>query len=283
MIFSSPAYSAKHGAVYFGAYDGTLYALDAKTGEKKWELMDADWVGASPAVADDLDLVFAGLEYGLWKKQGALVAIQMQTGEIAWRIDRPRFTYASPVYNKACHIVVAGSNDGAVFAAQATTGALFWEYKTGAAQLGSFAFDDSRKIVCFVSMDGYIHIVDALTGLARTTIRMDAGARSKPCIHNGVLYVTSLDKHVYSINLDTYEIIWKFITSGRIFASPIVANDRLYTGSNDGRLYELDLKTGICTGYFQCAERILNAAAFDQVTKRIFVPTQANEIFCIEL
>ena len=39
-------------------------------------------------------------------------------------------------------------------------------------------------------------------------------------------------------------LVWKFTTGGRIYASPVVSNEQLITGSADSFLYDLDLKTG---------------------------------------
>ena len=69
-ILSTPAVHG--GVVYFGAYDGNVYALDAKTGAKKWVNRDTDWIGSSPSLAPDLDLLFIGLEFGLWRKRGGI-------------------------------------------------------------------------------------------------------------------------------------------------------------------------------------------------------------------
>lgn len=39
-------------------------------------------------------------------------------------------------------------------------------------------------------------------------------------------------------------LLWKFKTGGRIYGSPVVANQRLISGSADSVLYSIDLKTG---------------------------------------
>ena len=50
-IVSSP--TVNEGLVFFGAYDKRVYALDAKTGEKKWEFVTGDKVKSSPAVSGE--------------------------------------------------------------------------------------------------------------------------------------------------------------------------------------------------------------------------------------
>src|SRR2546425_9223981 len=54
---------ALHAArVYFGSYDGNVYCLDAEDGREHWRFTGADWVGSSPALAPDLNLLFIGLD-----------------------------------------------------------------------------------------------------------------------------------------------------------------------------------------------------------------------------
>ena len=48
-VFSSPAISG--GIVYFGSYDGHLYAVDLKTGQEKWKFKTEDEVRSSPAIS----------------------------------------------------------------------------------------------------------------------------------------------------------------------------------------------------------------------------------------
>ena len=105
---------------------------------------------------------------------------------------------------------------------------------------------------------------------------------SVPLVCNDTVNITSLDKHVYALDLDSFNERWKFQTNGRIFASPILTEETLWIGSNDGCLYGLSPETGAVKSYFQATERIVNAIAYNPTTKRFFVPTCANELYCLK-
>ena len=47
-------------------------------------------------------------------------------------------------------------------------------------------------------------------------------------------------------------------------------------------MHEIDLQSGQRTGYFITTERITNKIAYNSTTKRFFLPTYANEIYCLE-
>jgi outer membrane protein assembly factor BamB/adenine/guanine phosphoribosyltransferase-like PRPP-binding protein len=279
-VLSSPA--VYKDTVYFGAYDGNFYALDAQTGEKKWIYMEADWVGSSPAVADDLDLVFIGLEFGLWKKKGGIVALDAKTGVSRWEYAvMPDFTHGSPAYSRTCNAVVIGSNDGVLYCFRATDGKLLWTYKTGGEIKGTPMFDDNKSRVYVGSYDGNMYCIDVNKGSPVYVFETKSAICSAPLVYDGHVYFGSTDKSVYCVRADTGEKKWVFTAGGRVMASPEIINSRLYIGCNDGRLYELDLETGKNTAFYQTTERITNKIAYNAQTKKFFLPTYANELYCL--
>jgi outer membrane protein assembly factor BamB/orotate phosphoribosyltransferase len=280
-IFSSPALF--ENTLYFGAYDGNFYALDKTTGRKKWIYMDADWIGSSPCVAEDLELVFVGLEYGLWKKQGGIVALDARTGKKVWeQISMPEYTHGSPAYSKKYNAVAVGSNDGRVYLFRASDGTLLWTAQTQGEVRASLAFDEKRGYLVFGSFDGGIHVLHVKDGSVAFVLPTGVGIYSTPLVYGNHVYVAGLDKKMYCINLNTFNVEWTYTTRGRLFASPNMANGHLYIGSNDGRLYELDPLRGKPTGFFQTTERITNKVAYNKETGRFFLLTYANELYCLE-
>jgi len=279
-ILSSPA--LHNGVVYFGAYDGNVYALDAVTGKVRWTNTDADWIGSSPSLAPELGLLFIGLEFGLFSKRGGITALSLATGERIWDDRTSALTHGSPLYIPEEELVVVGSNDGVVYAYAAKTGVPKWQYQTGSDIKTSFAYDAKRKLVLFGSMDSKCYALSARDGSPVFVRQTSGGIYSVPLVQDDTVYVASLDKRLYAIDLDTWEDRWAFATSGRIFSSPTFFEGSIWIGSNDGRVYEIDPATGTLRNFFQATERITNKIAYNPRTKRFFIPTCANEIYCIK-
>ena len=280
-IYSSPALAA--GNVYFGAYDGNVYALDAETGVKRWIFREADWIGSSPAVAPDLSCLFVGLEFGLWYKQGGLASLDLTTGEKRWWREVPSYVHSSPLYIRDLGLVVVGSSDGSVYALRAKNGAEAWRYKSDGPVRASFAYDKKTRTVAFGAgdQDKGIYILDAKSGTLKHRIETLEPIYSTPIASDGVLFYGVLDKRTFKIDIASGKITWEHWAQSRVFADPVLIDGHIYIGSNDGRLYELNEKTGECRGYFQASERIVNRIAYNQKTKRFFVPTYANELYCL--
>lgn len=278
-IFSSPV--IWNDTVYFGAYDGNVYALDAQTGKRRWTFFEADWIDSSPVVAEDLGLLFIGLEFGLWKKQGGIVALDLKTGKKKWAHITQKSTHGSPAYSKSKSVVAIGNNDSCAYLYNAKDGKLLWKLQTKGEIKASFAFDEKRNLVLFGSLDGNLYAVNMETGVPTWSFAAEFGIWSTPLVYENNVYFTALDKRLYSVNVETGQLNWKFNTRGRVFASPTMVNSALYIGSNDGRFYEIEPKTGHLTGFFQAAERITNKIAYNEKTKKFFLPTFANEIYCL--
>lgn len=292
-IFSSPLLF--DGAVYFGGYDGNVYALNAETGIKKWIYFDADWIGSSPTVAPDLGLIFVGLEFGLFRKRGGIAALDSKTGKKKWAYtDMPCFTHSSPLYIERSNQVVIGSNDGCVYLFDAQQGTLVWKFVDGTPSLQelnsgfstrdikeSFAYDEKNDRIIFGNKAGKIYAIDRNTGKEGASFSADFGFYSTPVIHKDSVIVTSLDKYTYCLDIDSLTERWRWYAGARIFATPVIIENNIYIGANTGRLTELDPDTGKEKGFFQFSERITNKVAYNPDSKLFFVPTFANEIYCV--
>lgn len=279
-ILSTPAICGS--SIYFGAYDGNFYALDKEDGKLIWRFEEADWIGSSPAVAEDLGLVFIGLEFGLFRKKGGIVAINNRTGEKKWDFTMPGLVHSSPAYCKEKKVVAIGSNNNQVYLFDAASGKLKWTFQTNGEVKMSFAFDIETNTVIFGSFDNYVYILDIDSGKKVGSFKAGNIFYTTPIVYAGNAFIGSNDKCLYNLNLRTGEINWIAKTSGRIFANPVIVDDNIYIGATDGRLYEIDIKSGKIQDIFQTTERITNQIAYNKNTERFFVSTYANEIYCLK-
>jgi outer membrane protein assembly factor BamB len=110
--------------VYVGGGDGTLYALDAATGDTQWTFTrPAAGVGSSPTVVDGTVYVGSGFE------DGALHAVDATTGDRQWVVDTGGGVSSSPTVVDGT--VYVGSLDGTLYAVDAATGRRAWTVQTG--------------------------------------------------------------------------------------------------------------------------------------------------------
>ena len=179
-------------------------------------------------------------------------------------------------------MVVCGSNNATVYAYDATTGQPMWHYATAGDTKSSFAYDKHTRSVMFGTLGGQFYALNAQTGTPIYSKELKGGMYSTPLISNDTVYVSSLNKCVYALEIATWQEKWEYETNGRIFSSPTLHNNSLWIGSNDGRLHEIDPDTGKMLSFYQATEKIVNRIAYNKDSGRIFLPTCANELYCLK-
>jgi len=73
---------------------------------------------------------------------------------------------------------------------------------------------------------------------------------AKPLIHENRLYIGSLDSVFYALDKSTGSKIWEFRSDGAISSSACISDKQVLFGSADGNLYALDTNTGLLVWLF---------------------------------
>ncbi len=282
-LWSAPA--LHDGRVYFGSYDGNVYCLEAETGAEVWRFMDADWVGSSPALAPELNLLFIGLEFAVEGRRGSIIALSLQTGERVWEHKTNRYTHASPAFWPDRQLVACGSNDNEMFLFDAPTGTVRWRFETKGAGGGKGsirhapAFDVKRGHVVTGCADGTIYVIDVQTGEEVWSVQTDNTIYTIPLVVDDMAYVGSTDKHLYVLDLEQRLVSKKIFTGSKIFGPPRLLADRVYFGACNGIVYELEPATADITGMHQLPDAVTNALSYNHETQHFYALTYVNQLF----
>jgi outer membrane protein assembly factor BamB len=135
---------------------------------------------------------------------------------------------------------------------------------------------------------GYLYVCDLKTGrdvFVYTDYRF--GTYSTPLIYGSLAIFAALDRRIYALDLLTQKVAWSTDLGARCFSSSMLiahgGQDMVCIGANNGRLYFIDPKTGAVRGVTHLTERILNRVVYDSEKDIIYVPTQANEIYALQV
>jgi outer membrane protein assembly factor BamB/orotate phosphoribosyltransferase len=282
-IWSAP--TLHDGRVFFGSYDGNVYCLDAASGAEVWRFVGAEWVGSSPALAPDLNLLFVGVDFSIEGQRGSIVALDMQTGQKVWEHRTKRYTHASPAVWPERRLVACGSNDNEMFLFDAATGAMRWRFETkgtGGVK-GSIrhapAFDFKRGHVVTGCADGYIYIIDVETGKEVWWVRTNNTIYTVPLVVDDTAYVGSSDKHFYVLDLAQRRVKKKIFSGSKIFGPARLIEGRVYFGACNGIIYELEPTTAEITGTHQLPDAVTNALSYNTETRHLYALTYVNQLF----
>lgn len=107
----------------------------------------------------------------------------------------------------------------------------------------------------------------------------NGGVEGAPAIVGGVVYVASLDKHLYAIDLATGKQKWK-VKLGAMKASPAVKSERIYVGDLDGKFYCLKAADGSKVWEFEAQGEITAGANFHG--NNVLIGSHDSTLYCID-
>jgi len=183
------------GVLYAGFSDGSLVALNAKTGSVNWEIQlnknkkfkDID---SSPVIDGDR-LYISGFDDKLY-------CISLQKGDVIWKIDGGGFSEVNIFGNK----IIYSTSTGQVVAINRENGQKLWTYnvKNGVATASKIY----KGLVVFGESQGRLVFLDADTGLEKNHFEPGHGLLSSPAVDekNNRVYFISGEGNLYSIHAD---------------------------------------------------------------------------------
>lgn len=223
-----------HGAVW-----GTALDLDGKVlwtkevgafNPKQYEY------GYAPSPVIYNDTVLFTFEYD---GPSAIVALDRQSGEVRWRIDRPQSTsFSTPVvmtHDGLDYLLISGIDK--VCAYNPADGKLKWETKgTTMATCGTMVWDQG---IVFAS-GGYPRAetiaIDVKTGKALWKNNQKAYEQSMVA-HAGYLYSLTDNGVLFCWDGKSGEEKWKQRLSGPVSASGVLVDNRIYWANEKGDLF----------------------------------------------
>jgi outer membrane protein assembly factor BamB len=219
-VVSTPAVVG--GALFVGADDGKLYALDASTGKLRWSFKTLGAIRSSPAVGGGL-VVFVS-------RDGSAYGVDATTG-----VERWKFTTGGERWYEA-----RGLN---FMSPKSQTVPEVWDL-----YLSSPAIVRDR--VYFGSGDGFVYALDLARGTEVWKYKTGDVVHASPAVAGGRVLVGSFDSWFYALDAATGKELWRFKTGSAdlnhtgVQSSAAVAGDTVVFGCRDGRVYALDTATG---------------------------------------
>jgi outer membrane protein assembly factor BamB len=266
--WASPVGDPSTGNVYVLGVGGTLLSL-SRDGKLLWERSLGEDFGlltthggrtVSPIVENDLVIV-SGVTFG-WGDQsrGAhrFMAFDKKTGETIW-VSSPNIrpydtTYAPPIVADVAgtRLLIQGGSDGHVHALKPQTGELVWKYEiskrglnTGVIVKGTTAILTHSEENLDSSEMGMIAAVDAS---ARGTIAKEQvkwivkgwqGGFSSPVLDGDRFYQVDNGANLAAFDAATGKQLWLQNLGTIQKASPVLADGKLYVGTENGKFFIL--------------------------------------------
>ena len=312
--WASPVGDPNTGNVYALGVGGTLLALD-KDGKPIWERALGEEFGlwtthggrtVSPIIDDDL-VIISGITEN-WgdnaERRFRFMAFNKNSGQTVW-VSTPGgrpfdTTYSPPVIANinGTRLLIAGGGDCSVSAVKVQTGEPVWTYlmskrgiNTGVAVKGTTVFVSHSEENLDTNEMG---LLAALDGTAKGPIGKDQikwiikgfqGGFSSPIIDGDRYYQLDNGANLFAFDTNTGKELWKQNLGTIQKASPVMADGKLYVGTENGKFFILKPGADRCEvlsenmlGPETTPEQIIASAAVSN--GRIFLVSDTN-LYCI--
>jgi hypothetical protein len=221
-----------------------------------------DYYYSSPTIADGKILIGA--------KDGFVYNIKSSNGKKIWKFKTDGIVRSTPAVEN--NEVYFGDVEGVLYKVDFNTGKEIWRFRTTGNGLKNedFGFDRRAIIsspvitqnkILFGCRDGFLYAVDKASGKEAWNMNHNVSwVISSVAVKDSIVVTgTSDGRFVQAIHLNTGEEIWKFKTVSIVWSSPIIFNNDVYIGSQEGILYCLDLHTGKKVTLFQGSGKIFSS------------------------
>jgi outer membrane protein assembly factor BamB len=156
---------------------------------------------------------------------------------------------------------IAGDNNAALYAFDPETGQQQWRVSVESLIMPQPAYVDG--VVYVGDSNGWVYAVDVESERVKPGWPFDTGAPiwASLLVEGGRVYVASMDHHLYSLDAESGDLIWKQKLGGAMAAPPrlgdgfTLEDGILYIGAFDGRVHAVKADTGeIVEGFEFLAE-----------------------------
>ena len=173
-----------------------------------------------------------------------LYAVDIESGELLWSFETDGSLIGGALVVDG--IVYFGSDDGNIYALNAETGRPEWQpFKTGEKVQSTPAVAGGTLYA--TSLDGFLYALDAQTGDELWSFETDGGIPSPPVVDEaaGLVYVAGFDQRLRAIGIESHEEVWSVKAGNWFWTTPLVFNGVVYAGALDGKVYAIEVDTGV--------------------------------------
>lgn len=267
-IYGTPVYDdgTLYVAVQLTPLEGKVYAINAESGNAKWEFPASGGVSSiiGGAVVSGDVLYFADTA-------GKIFAVDTGTGSELWSYETGDKIWAKPAING--DLIYVGSFDKKMYALDKATGDNVWEFEAEGAFVAEPLYLDG--VVYVGSLDRNMYALDAQSGTLKWKATGESWFWAKPVVYGDALYAPSIDTNVYVLNKNTGDQISKMELDDHLAASPALVGESVIVATVSGKVHAIDVESNAVRLITDLEVRtVAPITTFDGI---IYVHTQESE------
>lgn len=208
-IHSTAALTDKY--VFFGSYNGRLYAAEKSTGQIAWSLKLADAIGSSPLIYKNH--IYVSVETAV-VRNGYVAKIHAKTGKVIWRTSwLGEQIHSSVTLNVKNNLLYVGANNGMLYTIKMDDGLILWGYPSDGPIKGTPLYDEEKNAIYFSNWRRRLTALNAKTGetLWETLLKSNSQSSPTEIPFQDTLVVSSHRENafIYGIKKSSGALLWK--------------------------------------------------------------------------
>jgi outer membrane protein assembly factor BamB len=288
-VWASPVMAGEN--LFVGSGDGYFYSVDAKSGKVLWKVALNARIESTACI--EKNTAYVGND------AGSIIAINIKNGTLLWKKSLNEYVRSSPFCDgKVLYVgsINPERKTGTLWALSAQNGTTIWK-KTMGSVFSSPVVDHDDLLIGSDDETLYCY---SLSGTLKWQASVGGKLRSTPAVMRDFVYAGGFGGVIYKIRRSTGEIVWRspeagsmyssigigkgfvavgnnagsiglfqvnggkkkseFSTGGPVTASPLIINNTVIVGSNDGKFYVLNSDAKVI-GTFD-AQSPINSSAY---------------------
>jgi outer membrane protein assembly factor BamB len=218
-----------------------LSARRQVSGEEIWSLNIANGIESSGVLANK-KIYFAALD-------GLVYSVDPEDGKVAWTFNTKMENLSQPLVAEGKVFVLSGANT--LFALDAETGKQKWLYNrqdSSSLSIRGGSKPVLHKGVLYTGFsDGALVALDSSSGSLKWEKILNTNKKFRdldfdPVVDEEKLYVGGFDDHLYVINLNSGDILWKY--NAGVYGGLLVSGKLLYFGTTQGEFLAVQKEDG---------------------------------------
>lgn len=229
---NSPIY--QNNTLYLASKSGAFYALDISDGTEKWSLDLNSKLRGTPFITEDTILLGS---------KSSVLSVNLSDGVKNWEK-----TFNMPTSPQLSgNVVVFGSRNARVYGLDVNTGDQLWSVNHGSNWVTGQALAYDGNVYIGTSDNALFQSINAENGDINWSISSGRNVFSQAVIVNDTIFISSGDAYstpgvgfIKAIDMSG-NLVWS-LQSNNFMGSPIVDDNTLYIGGNDGYFHAVNIE-----------------------------------------
>ncbi len=218
--------------LWIGAYNGTLYCLEKKSGKIVWSINLGGAIGASPSIFKDKIIISVEL---LNPNMGYVAAVSIYDGRLIWKTSLTNaHIHSSVAINPKKAYGMVGANNGLLFKIDLFSGKILWIRDTKGAIKSTPLIHDKNIYVTNWSEHFFSFTEE---GKEKWKVPVQPRSQSSPTL------IPDLDLLIFGTHYETPQLIAVHLKTGSVKWKKTISNTRAiasgvsFTQKNSGKSF----------------------------------------------